>query len=249
MDAPPTPTSFKDPKSPVLDAAFLVDDEVAKTRGLFGDLKQPLHKLNDTFDELHGRTMQMASLTGPVGAKPEITDLRQKLRGQDQRHREAIAEIQGILDELLQSQVVDNIRKEVEREITEQMDKLVQERVAECLKIHIPQELQDEVARSKRELKQVRLELHDSESRRANANLRIDKNDDKPAPPLATVHMRDGNVSRHYPKDLESLFKLDAETTKALMSDYELPNSDSNSHDYNLNRFMHFCGVQYQLVE
>lgn len=50
----------------------------------------------------------------------------------------------------------------VEREITEKMDKLVQERVAECLKAHIPQELQDEVARSKRELKQVRLELHDS---------------------------------------------------------------------------------------
>jgi hypothetical protein len=74
---------------------------------------------------------------------------------------------------------VENIRKEgksifylyhlynwmlliVEREITEKMDKLVQERVAECLKTHIPQELQDEVARSKRELKQVRLELHDS---------------------------------------------------------------------------------------
>ena len=50
----------------------------------------------------------------------------------------------------------------VEREITEKMDKLVQERVAECLKTHIPQELQDEVTRSKRELKQVRIELHDS---------------------------------------------------------------------------------------
>jgi hypothetical protein len=50
----------------------------------------------------------------------------------------------------------------VEREITEQMDKLVQERVAECLKTHIPQELQDEVARSKLELKQVRIALHNS---------------------------------------------------------------------------------------
>ena len=46
MVEPPTPTSFKDPKSPVLDASFSLDDEVAKTRRLFGDLKQPLHKLN-----------------------------------------------------------------------------------------------------------------------------------------------------------------------------------------------------------
>ena len=50
----------------------------------------------------------------------------------------------------------------VEREIAEKMDQLVQERVSECLKTHIPQELQDEVARSKMELKQVRLELHNS---------------------------------------------------------------------------------------
>lgn len=42
---------------------------------------------------------------------------------------------------------------------------------------------------------------------------------------------------------------LEAETTNALMSDYELPTSDSNSQDYNLNRFMQFCGVRYQLVE
>ena len=80
--------------------------------------------------------------------------------------------------------------------------------------------------------------------------------------------MTDGTISRHYPKDLESLFKLDgklyiykiivtrflnlnfeAETTKALMSDYKLPTSDSNSQDHNLNRFLQFCGVQYQLVE
>lgn len=44
--APPTPTSSKDPKLPVLDPAVSLNDEVAKTRGLFGELKQPLHKLN-----------------------------------------------------------------------------------------------------------------------------------------------------------------------------------------------------------
>jgi len=43
------------------------------------------------------------------------------------------------------------------------------------------------------------------ESRRANANLRISKKDD----PLGTIHMTDGTVSRHYPKDLESLLSLD----------------------------------------
>ena len=52
------------------------------------------------------------------------------------------------------------------------------------------------------------------ESRRANAQLRIGKNDDRPSPPLATIHMTDGTVSRHYPKDLECLFKLDGKSFK-----------------------------------
>ncbi|KAF8806600.1 hypothetical protein BYT27DRAFT_7191158 [Phlegmacium glaucopus] len=237
---PPTPTSSKDRKSPLNP----LDDAGAKTQGLFGDLKQPLQRLNDAFDGLPDQTTQMASLAGAVGTKLEIIDLHEQLKNQDQRHKAAIEEIQGILDGLLQSEVLANIKKEVDREIAEQMDKLVQEGVTKCLKTHIPQELQDEVAVSKGELKKVRLALHDSESRRANANLRISKKED----PLGTIHMTDDTVSRHYPKDLESLFSLDAETTKALMSDYNLHNSDSDSQDHNLNRFMHFCGIQYQLV-
>jgi len=89
----------------------------------------------------------MASLTHPVGTKQDIIEfvlersqivstwvgnsrsLHQQLRSQDQRHKVAIEEIQGmyddvfrllpviddwsdILDELLQSQVVADIRKE-----------------------------------------------------------------------------------------------------------------------------------------
>ena len=44
---PYMPTSFKEPKSSILDAAFSVDDDgVAKTQELFGEMKQPLHKLS-----------------------------------------------------------------------------------------------------------------------------------------------------------------------------------------------------------
>lgn len=39
-----------------------------------------------------------------------------------------------------------------------------------------------------------------------------------------------------------------AEDTEALMADYGIP-EPSESRDHNLNRFMQFCGVRYQLVE
>jgi len=39
-----------------------------------------------------------------------------------------------------------------------------------------------------------------------------------------------------------------AESVKALMNDYEFKQPLSSNNDHNLNRFMQFCGVRYQLV-
>jgi hypothetical protein len=41
-----TPASFNDPKTPILDAAFSVDDEVAKSRPKTRELFGETHKLN-----------------------------------------------------------------------------------------------------------------------------------------------------------------------------------------------------------
>jgi len=83
--------------------------------------------------------------------------------------------------------------------------------------------------------------------------------------------MDDGTVSPRFPKDLKGLFSLDgefskgalrirqkksssltqvtkAESVKALMNDYEFKQPLSSNNDHNLNRFMQFCGVRYQLV-
>lgn len=100
------------------------------------------------------------------------------------------------------------------------------------------------------------------ESRRSNAMLRLNNPDDH----LQTILMSDGEVSAHYPQSLKSLMKLDCEQysiprmciatdimsfeakiSKALMMDYQLPDP-SDSRERNLNRFMQFCGVSYQMV-
>ncbi|PPQ64554.1 hypothetical protein CVT24_008456 [Panaeolus cyanescens] len=149
------------------------------------------------------------------------------MQDQHKEHEDGIAEIQ------------------VEQEVTDQIDELVKAHVAECLRAHIPQDLQDEIATSKRELERLTHSLHNSESRRANADLRSDKPDSL----LATMKMaEDGKVSTRYPKDLKELFGLDNNTTLALMSDYDIERSPGSSEIVNLNKFIHFCGVRYQLV-
>ena len=44
-----TPTRFEDPKTPILDAALSVDNDVAKTWDLIGEMRQILDKLNVHF--------------------------------------------------------------------------------------------------------------------------------------------------------------------------------------------------------
>ncbi|KAJ3503105.1 hypothetical protein NLJ89_g8581 [Agrocybe chaxingu] len=263
-----------------------VHNYLEKAKRNIDEMRKPLAAFAATIDGLQGETMQIA-LLGEACTRQEISDLRAQLSSQDQKHKDGVVEIQAILDDLLQNQVVEHMRKEVEQEISHQIDAFVQEQVAECLKDHIPQALQDEVEESKRELDRLNIALHNSESRRANGNLRTNQVDDL----LATMFMPDGAVSPHFPKDLKGLFSLDgkstefrlapqnkeilnlyficlislpvsylpstatglplvneiwkheAETTRALMDDYGIPNP-SASRDHNLNRLMQFCGVR-----
>ncbi|KAG5636935.1 hypothetical protein H0H81_006331 [Sphagnurus paluster] len=94
-----------------------------------------------------------------------------------------------------------------EREIAQEIDGLVREQVAECLKTLIPQDLQDEVAAQKTELGELRIKLHNSESRRANASLRSNQPDET----LHDILMSNGAVSKHFPKSLKELFEIDGQ--------------------------------------
>ncbi|KAG2016081.1 hypothetical protein CC2G_009292 [Coprinopsis cinerea AmutBmut pab1-1] len=210
---------------------------------LFANAKVSLDALSAAFESLHGQTMQMAAVNGSAGSK-ELTEFRQEISEQEQRHKEGLDEIQRIIDDLLDKQVVEQMRDQVEQEINEHIDEMVKDCLGECLKAHIPKDLQEEVEDSKRELERARLALYNSESRRMNSKLRSDKPDE----PLDALVMSNGSVSAHFPKDLQGLFTLDAETCKTLVQEYGLPEV-SDSRDKNLNRFMQFCGVRYQLVE
>ncbi|KAH9485597.1 hypothetical protein JR316_0002507 [Psilocybe cubensis] len=235
MEHPTSSTAENTVTSSLSPISINNDVGVEKSSVYINQIKEPLGNLTN-------QTMQIA-LLGEPGTKQEISELREQIRGQDLKHKEGLIEIQNILDEILDRQVQETMREKVEQEITNQIDELVREQVAECLKAHIPQELQDEVAMSKKELEELNLRLHNSESRRTNGNLRHNKTDDL----LATMLKADGTVSAQYPKDLKELFQLDGDTTKALMNEYELP-EPTTSRDHNLNRFMQFCGVRYQLV-
>ncbi|KAF9443794.1 hypothetical protein P691DRAFT_778668 [Macrolepiota fuliginosa MF-IS2] len=212
------------------------------TRDAYANLAGALGSLAGNYDALHGQTMQIALLGTEIGNAQDVKEFRQQIREQDLRHKEGIAEIQNIIDHILRNEG-DEMKTQVNQEIANQIDEIVKDQVAQCLKEHIPEDLQLEIAKNKQEYEELQLALHNSEARRLNGTLRANNPDET----LHTIYMSNGSISPRFPKDLGSLFDLDADTVRALMVDYGLT-SVSNIRDVNLNKFMQFCGVRYQLV-
>ncbi|KAJ7772036.1 hypothetical protein DFH07DRAFT_803485 [Mycena maculata] len=216
---------------------------VPSAKALIYNMKSTLEALDDTLGELHGQTMQIALLGGEPQIARDIENVRRQLKDQDQRQREGIQEIKLILDHVLQCEVVELLKKQVDDDIARDIDQLVAEQVAVCLNIHIPQDLQDEVAEQQRNLEEVRRDLHNSESRRSNEALRSNHEDDS----LQVIYKADGSAPENYPPNLKTLFAMDAKTSRALMTEYGLTDT-SESRERNLNRLMQFLGVRYQMV-
>ncbi|KAJ7503058.1 hypothetical protein B0H11DRAFT_617360 [Mycena galericulata] len=216
---------------------------VPSAQAIIRHMKSTLEALDETLGELHGQTMQIALLGGEPHITQDIENIRKQLKDQDQRQKEGIHEIKLILDDVLQREVVELLKKQVEEDVARETEELVAQQVAICLKTHIPQDLQDEVADQQRILEEVRRDLHNSENRRSNAALRSNHEDDN----LQVIYKADGSVPDNYPPNLKALFEMDAATSRALMTEYELLDC-SDSRERNLNRLMQFFGVRYQMV-
>jgi len=95
----------------------------------------------------------------------------------------------------------------------------------------------------KQRLEEVHISLQNAEARRANALLRSSHLMD----PLQPLLRPTGTISPRFPRDLTALFALDGSAAKALSLEYGLPDG-GDARERNLNRFMQFCGVSYQMV-
>jgi len=217
--------------------------DVLNAQYTVGVMQGSLDALQDVLQNLTDQTLY-PGLTENSKLSKELAEIRKGLESVDVKHAYGQEEIGLLMDKLMKEQAIDELRGQVNKEITLNMDKLVKEEVEAYLQNTIPLNLQQDVQKSKKELDEVSRELHNSESKRMNALLR-EKNRHEP---IHTIFRSNGTISEHFPKTLEDLFNIDASTCKALVNDYDIESPDGTSKDGNLNRFMQFCGVQFQMV-
>ncbi|THV05165.1 hypothetical protein K435DRAFT_790549 [Dendrothele bispora CBS 962.96] len=220
--------------------------EVQHAQSNIENIQGGISNLENAFEGLIGQILQGGTFGGDPRVAAEIREIQASLKDQDSKHKNGVHEIQLVMQDFIDKGIVDELRKQVNEEVNQDIDRLVEEEVAKHLETLIPTDLQQSVQEKKEKLDEYRRQLHNSESKRANSLLR---NRDRPEQ-LHTLFKADGTVSALFPKTLQDLFSLDAKTCHTLVQEYGLSNAlDEENRDANLNRFMVFCGVQYQKIQ
>ncbi|KAG8955588.1 hypothetical protein FRC04_007579 [Tulasnella sp. 424] len=224
-------------------------------------MRETLETLGVTFDNLDNAGKRVAGLGADFDHSAQIASLKRHMLSGDSKHQQKIDEIKCrtyvlspvgnksniycavLLKDSLKDDVVPYVNAVISNDIDRQLEDMIQSLVAEEIARQIPQSLRDQIMDHKRHLEEVHVNLQNAEARRANALLRSTHLKD----PLHPLLKANGEVSAKFPRDLTALFALDAAEAKALSSEYGLPDI-GDSRERNLNRFMQFCGVSYQMT-
>lgn len=195
------------------------------------------------FDECRKQLEEALSLVQTVKiANEDITKFHGRMTQQDKEHHHAMAEIEALQYSLYERDVYEDLEAKIRKQAEQQMEATIEEQVKAELKKFIPQDQQEQVSRVNQELYSIMIDLHNSESRRANSFLQQEMNKQ-----LNTIKMPNGNVSEHFPKTLKDLFELDEERIDKLAADYPGYHPEGSPF-VRVNQFLQFCGVRYQLV-
>lgn len=197
------------------------------------------------FDSLGQQNSEMIQRGGELETTQYLNRVREEMRESDRKQNEQIEEIKVLLENALQHEITEHLRALIEAGVLEQIDQAVKTRVAAELPNVLPRSLQEEVMFYRKQLQDVQRELHNSESRRANSLLRTSKTN--LTEELHTIYKNNGTISPLFPKNLNELFSMDMDTARQLLEEYGLWDP-TKSREKNLNKFMQFCGVNYQLV-
>jgi len=233
------------PGSPALSvAATVLPPNMDNVHELMSVMKATMEQLGGTFDALNQTSARVQELQQEpaLDSVQQISDLRKQLVKKDRRQDDKMKEIDQLLREVLQHEIVNHLKGQITKQIEDIIEHEVQEQVKLQLGHHIPPKLQESVANQKKQLDEVQYAMKNSEARRANGQLRSN-NLHGPMHPLIPIS---GSASDHFPRNMSDLLNMNAEAVAELLNHYDLPPGESRED--NLNRFMRFCNIGYQVV-
>jgi len=205
-------------------------------------MKDTLLTLAGTCNNLGEQTAKVAELKPEIDSAHQIRHMRKKIRAHEKKQEERGEQIKIMLEEVLTQKIADQLRAELGKMVREDVESHVRDEVTRQMAIHIPILLEKQNREHRRQIAEIRKNLHNSESRRANSLLKSNNLFD----PLHPLLRPNGEKSSIFPRTLAATFSLGTDVSKLLCQEYNLPGTESK--ESNLNRFLHHIGVGFQMV-
>jgi len=241
-----SPTTLRPPLSPTGSARTSVslstEPEVEGINEMITLMKRTLLDLGMTFDHFGEATTKFSGLLPAIKFSHELYRLQKRLEMQDRKHEDQTNELKSLLTNVLKEQIAAHLSIFVQEQIRQKIQERVEGQVREQLQKQIPEELRAQVREHKKQIELVERALYNSEARRANSTLRQRSLNIL----LRPLRLPNGEDCPRFPKDLATLFALNAESARQLVTDFDLP--DANNREINLNRFMSHIGVAFQMM-
>jgi len=212
-------------------------------RDVLTTMKQTLGNLGVTSETLDKHSAKVADIDFEYDYGAQIASLRKHMAASEKKQEKRMDDLKTLLKDVLKDEIVPHIRTKIDDQITIEMNAAFEKHVADELSRLISPRHQEQIVQDSQQLGEVHINLHNSEARRANALIRSNHLND-PLHPLLT---REGVVSNGFPEDLSQLFALDDDAAMALNEKYGMTDVGGGK-ERNLNRFMQFCGISYQMV-
>ncbi|KAH7097937.1 hypothetical protein BKA62DRAFT_714977 [Auriculariales sp. MPI-PUGE-AT-0066] len=223
---------------------------------LLGTMRGMLASLGNAFDTLGEQAARVSRVGPAVEAEWHITKLSKTLAMQSAQQTIRIEEMDELFRTTLPGQVASHMGAVVNEMVRVGIERRIQEGVAREVARLPPHSnikaLSDKLEIQKRQLREVRASLTNAEARRHNSTLRSHNLHDPLRPLLPPQATSDPTLSPSplFPSTLTALFSASTNTAKALLRAYglEVDESGPGAREKNLNRFMSFIGVPFQMV-
>ncbi|KAF8161239.1 hypothetical protein B0H34DRAFT_372103 [Crassisporium funariophilum] len=159
-----------------INANDIMSKDIVAIADLFSAMKNALVTMTNAFDRLGSQTEQMVSLSLDIKAAEQFKRVQTTLDDQISRQKVEIEDLRGTLENKIKDAVQEKIRTQLYDMVKESITQKIEAKVRDELAIQIPEDLREQVLSHRRQILEVKTNLHNSEARRYNASLQSSSN-------------------------------------------------------------------------
>jgi hypothetical protein len=157
---------------PTISADDIISKDIVAIADMFTMMKKAMLMMTSTFDRFEIQTEKFASHSLDIKAAEQLSQVRKALDDQIARQKFEIE----VLGEKLKTKIKEAVREKIRTQLYDivkvSVGEKVEEKVREELSVQIPEDLRQQITEHRRQILEVKTDLHNSEARRYNAGLR-----------------------------------------------------------------------------